>query len=529
MSGIGAIYARSSTSKQGDTVDHQVAMIKEFAKRMNMKVQFSDKFIYEDEQSGYKTTLIQRPSMRRMISDIDNGLINVVFFKGISRFARDSGESITTAKRLLQKGVRVISLEENYDSDKSDPTMFQIYSVMAEQESRKTGVRVSLGNKQKARNGLWVGSATPYGYIKVKNIQNETTKMNALESGLKSDSLFPSDEEKVVVEKIFNLFVEEGLGRKRIASLLNDSGYRTRKGYVFSDKRVKDILNNPSYVGDIVYGKTRYEYIEHETERRKIQSTIHQTEDEWSICRDAHPPIIPRELFLEAQKIIKKKETKYNQPARFNAAKHPLTGLLVCSRCGKPMICQKRTNKDKQGNKKEYRYYVCSTYHTKGRHICPQANVNADDLEDFIHSYIQNKISKFENETSIIVSTSNKNDNKDKIVREMEVIEEKLKKKVKATGSLLENIEMYDADTFKQLNMNLKEEIEELRHSKGKLQFQLEQITDDYNPEELKFLMEDFKKMDSKSISDKREKFHNWIDKVFITDSEVDEIKVNIL
>jgi DNA invertase Pin-like site-specific DNA recombinase len=145
-----SIYARASTDKQGDTIEHQVDMIKEFAKRTNLDVMFDDNFIYEDEgESGFKTTLLQRPAMRRLLSDIDKGIVNSVFFKGISRFARDSGESITTAKRLINKGVRVLSLEENYDSQKDDPTMFQIFAVMAENESRKTSIRVSLGNKKK--------------------------------------------------------------------------------------------------------------------------------------------------------------------------------------------------------------------------------------------------------------------------------------------------------------------------------------------------------------------------------------------
>src|SRR5690606_22096648 len=111
---FGAIYARSSLGRdrQGETVDHQIAMIKEFVRRSDINVIFDDRFVYEDDgESGYKTTMLQRPAMRRLIHDIDKSLIDCVFFKGISRFARDSAETIATAKRLMNRGVRVISLE----------------------------------------------------------------------------------------------------------------------------------------------------------------------------------------------------------------------------------------------------------------------------------------------------------------------------------------------------------------------------------------------------------------------------------
>lgn len=528
-----AIYARSSLGKerQGDTVEHQIEMIKEYAKRSNIDANFDDRYIYEEDgESGYKTTLLQRPSMQRLINDIENGLIGIVFFKGISRFARDSGETITTAKRLNNKGVRVISIEENYDSFRDDPTMFQIYAVMAEQESRKTAIRVSLGNKQKARNGLWTSSVTPLGYTKVKNIIDQELKNKIITEGKNPQSLYP-DENSHIVKKIFEMYAYENLGRKRIVNRLNENGYRTPKGNVFSEKYVKDVLENPVYTGRIVYGKTRYVFIEDELQNRKIQQTHRVDEKDWAIKENAHPAIITQELFDIVQTKIKENETKFNQGRKFNAAKHPLTGLIKCGKCGGIMICQKRTNKKKNGEKKEYRYYVCSTYHRKGRHICDQANINADNLEQSVAEVIDNKIKDaLQTYGNVLIDKVETMSNKENNIKsEIKSIETMLQKKMKALRTLLETQDIYDEETFSEINLELQGEIKSLRANKERLENQISTSTEENTVDKLQRLKDKFEETNFKSLSDARELFHMCVREIIILNSEVEELKLTFL
>ena len=522
-----AIYARSSLGKekQGDTVEHQIEMIKEYAKRFNIDVVFDDRFIYEDDgESGYKTTLLQRPAMRRLLSDIDAGLIGIVFFKGISRFARDSGETITTAKRLSNKGVRVISLEENYDSFRDDPTMFQIYAVMAEQESRKTAIRVSLGNKQKARNGLWAGSIPPFGYTKVKDIEDNELRKKLLSEGRHPHSLYPN-ENSYYVKRIFEMYVYENMGRKKIVSWLNQQGIQTPNGNVFGEKFVSDVLSNEVYIGNIVYGKTRYEYIEDEKSNKKIQKTIYLDEDEWARCENAHPPIITKELFYEAQKKLKLRSDMFNKGKRFNAAKHPLTGILKCAKCNSPMICQKRANKRKDGTRIEYRYYVCSTYHRKGRHVCDQANINADKLEELIFEKCKEMLSKYLEQINIQDEVTNKNDYVNEIKKEIDLIEVNIQKKINASKTLLETRDIYDKETFIQLNKEIQQEIKELREQKEKLEKTLKEIDQKDNLINLEKMFDEFKKFNKNDLPSKRELFHKLIQFIEIEDNKVKKIK----
>lgn len=508
-----AIYARASTDRQGDTIGHQVDMIQEFAKRTNLDVMFDEQFIYEDEgESGFKTTLLQRPAMRRLLNDIDNGLISTVFFKGISRFARDSGETITAAKRLKNKQVRVISLEENYDSDKDDPTMFQIFAVMAENESRKTSIRVSLGNKQKARNGLWAGTIPPLGYTKIKDLPNEELQKTLYSQGKHKQSLYPN-EYAHIIQKVFQMYVKENIGRKKIVSWLNDNGYKTNRGKLFQEKHIVDILQNEAYIGNIVYGKTRYNYVEDDEKSKKIQQVIYLDEKDWVRAENAHPAIVDSELFKQAQKKLEENRNTFAHPKNFNAAKHPLTGLLRCGNCGGNMICQKRTNKKKDGTKLEYRYYVCSTYHKQGRNVCPQANVNANHLEDELLELIEKVLANF-SDVNVNDQVKEKDNKKESLLHDINQIDSMLKKKMNASKTLLESREFYDIETFIELNKQIQEEIKKLRDQKSKIEEAVLALGDDDSRLELVTYYENFKKHKPKDIEHKRRVFHKMLDSV---------------
>lgn len=534
---IGAIYGRASTDKQGDTVEHQVQMIKEYVNRLNSnvadtedKILIDDKFIYVDEgESGFKTTLLQRDEMRKLMKDIDNKLVDVVFFKGISRFARDAEESFRAARRFKEKNIRVISLEENYDSLHSDPMMFQFYSIMAEQESRKTSIRVSLGNKQKARNGLFVGSLTPFGYTKVKEIKDENLRKEVLLQGKHEQSLWPDKREAEIVRFIFNKVISENVGRKKIAILLNQKGVKNREGKKWDDVSIKRILENEVYMGDILYGKTRYEYIEDESTNRKVQKVIEIPREEWVVVRNAHPAIVERSDFMEVRKILQKRAGTHIG-RRFNNARHPLTGILKCGKCGAPMICQKRSNKRKSdGEILEYRYYVCSTYHRQGRDVCPQANINADTLEEYIHEAVSRQVLKLTREGYLSNDLQTYNEN-EQINKEIAQIDGLIDKKIIKLNNLLDNIDLYDKDTFRELNTNVKKELTELRSRKENLLEQLSFSDIKNNEEEIKELFDGFVNLNLSDIEESRKMFHSLVNEVIVDGNKIQiDAKFNLV
>lgn len=534
---VGAVYARASLDKQGDTIEHQVEMIKEYVKRLNTsiesphdKITLDEKFIFRDEgESGFKTTLLQRTQMKKLMSDIDSGSIDVVFFKGISRFARDAEESFRAARKLKEKNVRVISIEENYDSLHSDPMMFQFYSIMAEQESRKTAIRVSLGNKQKARNGLFANSKAPYGYSKVKDIPDQQLKKEILSKGRHEQSLWPLEHESEIVRFIFEKVINENLGRKKIASLLNQKGLKQRNGKKFTEAFIKRVLENEVCTGDIIYGKTRYEYIEDEVLNKKVQKQIKLPQEEWVISHNSHPAIVERSEFMEAKRILNKRVGSH-KGRRFNNARHPLTGILKCGKCGAPMICQKRSNiRKSDGAKMEYRYYVCSTYHSQGRDVCTQANINADTLEESVHNAVSKQISKLETEGYFNGELQTYNQN-NSINTEISGIDSSLSKNIIKLDNLLNNIDLYDKETFRELNNKIKLEISELRNRKEYLLEQLSFSDFKNNEEELKALFKQFKELNLNDIEESRKMFHSLLNEVIVEEGKIKiDAKFNLL
>lgn len=358
-----AIYARVSTDKQGDSVDHQVSLLREVARSRGEDWTVQDEHVYEDSGvSATKQSIWTRPAMKRLLCAAQQRQFGVVLFKGISRFARNTAEALQVLDRLKAKGLRVVSYEENYDSaNENSNFMFTMHAAIAEYEAEKIGVRVRLGNKEKARSGRFVGGTPPLGYL-----VDEDGRL-AIDAG-KAD----------LVRLIFRLYADKGQGCCRIAQHLNDLGYRTNTGALWQKGGIARILSNDAYVGDLVYNrftdKSVRDYDSPIPGKRK-ETRSRNPETEWVVVRDAHPALVSRISFLRAAE----RRSAHRPGGVVPKSVHLLTGLLRCGHCGERMIAQSRRNKDKV-----YRYYVCRTYHRSGRSACPQPNLQAAELESLI-------------------------------------------------------------------------------------------------------------------------------------------------
>jgi hypothetical protein len=359
----------------------------------------------------------------------------------------------------------------------------------------------------------------------VKDLPNEDLQKTLYANGSHKQSLYPN-EYAHIVQKVFYMYVRENVGRKRIASWLNNNGYKTNRNKEFQEKHIIDILQNEVYIGNIVYGKTRYNYVEDEAKAKKIQQVVYIDEKDWVRTENAHPAIIEREVFELAQKKFQEQKQLFHHPKQFNAAKHPLTGLLHCGKCGAPMICQKRTNKKKDGTKLEYRYYVCSTYHKKGRNVCSQANVNADFLEEDLLEFIESKLKQFI-DFDMSKKVKEKDNRKEEVNQELLQLDAMLKKKMNASKSLLESREYYDIETFIELNKELQEEVVKIREQKTKLEETLSSMNNDDKKIEVVGLYEEFKNHKPTDIAHKRIVFHKLLDSVVFQDETVTEINFN--
>ena len=367
-----AIYARVSTDQQGDSLENQIAQCREYIARLGDAYDSDDVIVYRDEAvSGYYTSVFERHEMKRAIRDARDGKFRLLVFKEVSRVGRDKQENPAIIGMFEQYGVRVVAINDNYDSWNKDNLTFDILSVLSEQESRKISARVSSARRQKARRGEWCGEP-PVGY----KVNRETKRLEI------------DPEWKDVPRLIFDLYVSRRLGTFKVAETLNRLGFRTRNGNRWCRESVNKVLRNPAYIGVVRYGarrnklERRYDDTGKMT-KRKVQ--VRTVESEWQTVENAHEPLIDKAVFDEAQSILRAK----GKNGSSGRAYHPLTGVLACGRCGAGMVCQKRTYRGKV-----YRYYICKTYHKYGRDACSQANVNADELEAHIVAVIRAHLEK---------------------------------------------------------------------------------------------------------------------------------------
>ena len=411
-----AIYARVSDELQmkGESVVHQVSFMREFARRRGEETHdpwlTPDHFIYQDQAiSG--TSIIKRTAVQQLVNDAKARRFDVVLFKGISRFARDTVDALVMLRVLQACGLRVISFEENFDSARdSAELIFTMHSAVAQYESEKIGIRVRIGNFEKAREGKWSGQA-PDGYV----LNRETRK-------LEIDPV-----RSPVIEKIFRYY-ERGDGCFKVAERLNEEGIMTPGGRLWSLTKIHRIIRNPAYCGDVVYGQREQGYAPPSDEdplARRKQTRRQSDPEAIAVCRDAHAAIVERERWTKLQETM---ERRRGMPGRVGHA-HLLTGLLKC-KCGSAMGIKT--------NHVGVRYYRCLAKYTKGKHLCDQKYIRADILERHVVERLKSDIRAHLDLDKLVRTANSRPRKKDPSAAQLERVTKELEREIQKSMSLFD-------------------------------------------------------------------------------------------
>lgn len=465
-----AIYARVSSDKQADSIEHQVSLLTEYAKERRWEVTG----VYEDEAvSATRITLWQRPAMKRLLGDADQGKIQVVLFKGISRLARDVEEAVGTANRLKAKGLRILSLEENFDSNNVDSEFFfTIYAALARQEVEKLSIRVRYGQRQAAKSGKWVTGKPPYGY---KNVGGR---------------LIVDEDSAWIIRRIFDLYLNDGFGARKICDYLNDNNIPTAMGKGrWRIARVCQILQNPAYKGAVVHSRTRKEVIrDYDSDSIKRTKITHNARDEWGITENAHEAIIPVEIFDRVQQRLKK-HRKRRKPNK----RYPLSGIATCSKCGGSMVVVKKKNRKPSGKTFTYWYYRCSTYLNDGKAGCTGQTIRRENLEEIVFNDLENELKKWRNDREFWENFSLVDHTEKEIRREIENVKRRIKKLNKDVKDLFDQRDLFDEEIYKGVMQDKRKEIENARQQRDELKERLENgERESINIEEIREKIEDY-------------------------------------
>ena len=314
-----AAYCRVSTDNddQANSFESQQRYFRQYIERnpdWELYAIFADEGI-----SGTNTK--KRKEFNRMIACAKNGDFDLIITKEISRFARNTLDSIFYTRDLKKHGVGVIFLNDNINTLDGDAELrLAIMSSIAQEESRKTSERVKWGQKRQMEQGVVFGRSM-LGYD-VKG-----GKMTINEDGAK------------IVRLIFRKFVDEGKGTHVIARELREEGINPMRMKEWSNTVILRVIRNEKYCGDLVQKKTYTpDFLSHEKKYNRGQ-------EEFVILKDHHEPIISRELFDKANRILDAKSLSQEGKAK-HSNRYPFSGKIKCGRCGASYVARYKTRKD---------------------------------------------------------------------------------------------------------------------------------------------------------------------------------------
>ena len=278
-------YCRVSTDN-ADQLHSLAAQIKYFTEYIGSQEGWRLKEVYYDEGLSATSTK-KRKSFNRMITDAENGQVDLILTKEVSRFARNTIDTLSYTRKLTELGVGVIFTNDGIDTrDKDGELRLTIMASIAQEESRKTSERVKWGIKRKMEDGWVYGRKEMLGY----RVENGELKIEP--------------EEAEIVRKIFHSYVHENKGCHTIANDLNAAGLLTVKGKMWREDGVCRILKNDKYVGDL----TQWKHYSTDFISKKVLKNDGDNPDVPLIkVSDHHEPIIGRDTWNAAQEIIDKR------------------------------------------------------------------------------------------------------------------------------------------------------------------------------------------------------------------------------
>jgi DNA invertase Pin-like site-specific DNA recombinase len=438
-----AAYCRVSTDSE-DQINSYKSQVQYYTDLINSKSEWVFVDIYADEAiTG--TQITKREDFQRLINDCMNGDIDMIITKSISRFARNTLDTLKYVRMLKDKGIAVFFEEENINTLTMDgELLLVILSSVAQQEVENISANVKKGLKMKMQRGELVGFQGCLGYDYHKEDKSITI----------------NEEEAEIVRYIFRRYTE-GAGGSVIARELQNLGYKTKRGgTVWPETTVIGIIKNEKYKGDVLLGKT---FTLDPISKRRLDNF--GEEDQFYI-HEHHEPIISEEMFEKAQEILKRRA----KPRRIGAdgkrekfsRKYSFSCMLECGFCGSTLT-RRNWHSGSEYNKV---IWQCVTATKKGKKFCPDSKgITEEAIERaFIESYRQlcrdNKdvLDEFLARTEETLSENNTTKQISKIEKSVHSIEQKRNKLV---DMRLE--EALDRDTYESKYLELSQQIEQLQ------------------------------------------------------------------
>lgn len=491
---------------ESESITNQRDFLNMFLERTTENLFYIDEYV----DDGFTGSNFDRPSWKRLITDIENGKINTIITKDLSRMGRDyisMGEYIE--RKFPEKGIRYIAINDDIDTLYETPGLefLQFKLMFNDYYLKDASKKIRKIVKAKKEKGQFLGWKAVYGYKK---------------DPVDKHKLIVDEEVRPIVEKIFNLVIE-GKSVRQIANILSEKKIPTPSMYanlnrglkstayeLWCPRTIEEMLNNETYIGNLTQGR-----------RKKInyksKKEIRTPEEEWIIVKNTHEPIIGQDTFYTVQNLLKKNKNKTH-----SSKIQLLSGFLRCKECGHAIGLNWSSDKK--------RLYCHCTYYTSHSkyglctpHSCNYYKLEAavlNEIKIMCNNYVDSRtfIDKVEEERK-------KNDLKNIIQREILSLNNKIISNNSCIDKMYEDRlnGKIDIEMFNRFSNKYKEEIELYNKKKIELETELKNIdTKQYEREREKMIgrIKEYLSFENPS----RTLLVNLIDEILISEDKTIEI-----
>lgn len=486
-------YARVSSEKdeQLNSLDNQISYYTDLIKS-NKNWTYVDGYI-DEGISGISTQ--KRENFHRMISDAKLGTFDLIITKEISRFARNTLDSIKFTRELLNDGVGVFFQNDNINTlDEDSELRLTIMSGIAQDELRKLSSRIKFGHQQAIKNKVVIGNSRIFGYVK------------------DNKRLVIEPEEAKMVRELFELYSTDEYSMKQIEDLFWAKGYRNLNGNKIAHSTMSNIISNPKYKG--YYCGNKVKVIDMFTKKQKFLEP-----DEWVMFKDETgeivPAIVSEELWDKANAVLSRRS--HDVKGRQNKCNHMnlLTGKLFCTHCGKPYY--RRESKDKSGNANSI--WICSGKIKNGAASCPSFAIYESDIRPIlldVFNETAGEADKYIDEYIALYKTIANDSNTAKAIAELE---KKIAFESKKKAKLLDyniNGDITDKDYIK-MNKEAVKKIEAAEAEKAELENKLNSESEfKRHLDEIRTQLENAKRDAAEGLINTAF-INKYIDKIYVT------------
>lgn len=339
----------SSEMQREESIDAQKRAIEDYCSNKNIKI------VRHYTDRGVSATTANRPEFQNMIHDSEESNINFVIVHKFDRFSRDKYDSITNKKKLIDNGIRVISVSEPIDNTPEGILLEGMIESYSQFYTQNLAREVEKGRRENAYKCMHIGGKPPYGY----NVDKLTKR------------LIVNEKEAVGIRLIFKLLLD-GNSYPKIADALNKQGITTSKGNVFGKNSLHEILINEKYTGVYIYNKSASK-----DRNNKRNGHRYKSDDEIIRVENGVPQIVSKEDFVKVQEIIRNR--KKNCASNKAKETYLLSGKIFCGICGSTYGGNSRKARP---DHKAYVGYRCVK--KNGKIKCSNQEVNRTRIEALV-------------------------------------------------------------------------------------------------------------------------------------------------